>query len=306
MLDEAVQQNVLIVDDEPVNIKILGQLLASDCRVRTAVSGKKALEIARSDDRPDLILLDIMMPDMDGYEVCRQLKNDSRSNDIPVIFITAMDAAEEEAKGLELGAVDYIVKPFNLPIVKARVRNQLLLKKRTDLLEQLISIDGLTEVPNRRFFDQNFSQEWRRAIRQKQPISLIMLDVDHFKDFNDHYGHSRGDDCLREVARALSGQLRRSGDFVARYGGEEFAVVLPDTNLDAAQIMAERLRSGVETLSIEHGYSSVSDVMTASVGVATALPRQDSQPSELLELADDLLYQAKHAGRNQIKGQQLP
>lgn len=172
------KQTVLVVDDEPLNIKVLSQALSPWYRVKAATNGADALRIASSDDQPDLILLDIAMPDMSGYQVCEQLKSTLGTKDIPVIFITGKNSNEDEARGLELGAVDYITKPFSLPIVMARIRNQLLLKIKTDMLEQLVSIDSLTELANRRRFDEVLEQEWRRCMRNGIPLSVIMIDVD--------------------------------------------------------------------------------------------------------------------------------
>lgn len=292
------EHKVLIVDDEPINIRVLAQSLSKRYHIKTATSGEKALEIAVSDDPPDLILLDILLPNMDGYEVCRRLKHDARSKDIPVIFITGKDSPEDEAKGLELGAVDYILKPFRLPIIMARVKNHLELKKKNDLLEQLVFIDGLTEIPNRRRFDELFETEWLRARRASHPLTVVLLDIDHFKDFNDHYGHAFGDECLRRVAATLSEALQRPSDFIARYGGEEFVAVLPEADLAAAQLIAEKMRAAVEQLAIPHQHSAASPVVTVSLGAATTLPSESKQPDKLLESADKALYRAKAEGRN--------
>lgn len=209
---------LLIVDDAPINIQLLNDVLKDDVRVFFATNGSDALKIA-STTIPDLILLDIMMPEMDGYEVCRKLKTDPLLRDIPVIFITAKSQQEDEATGLELGAVDYITKPFSPGIVRLRVRNHLELKRQRDLLGRLSFLDGLTGLPNRRGFDEFLSREWRRAVRNKSHISIVMIDIDKFKDYNDSYGHLAGDDCLKKVAAILENSLDRAADFVARYGG---------------------------------------------------------------------------------------
>jgi diguanylate cyclase (GGDEF)-like protein len=298
---QPVRHKILIVDDVSTNIKILGQALRQEYDISIGTNGQKALEIAASEHPPDLILLDIMMPEMDGYEVCRRLKSDPKSRNIPVIFITTKDEIEDETKGLGLGAVDYIVKPFRLPIVLARVRTHLILKRKTDLLESLVSIDGLTEIPNRRRFDEMLDHEWRRTMRVAASLSMIMMDIDFFKDFNDNYGHAVGDECLQKVAHTLEHSVKRASDFVARYGGEEFAAILPETTLEAALNIAERIRTNVENLEIPHAFSQVSDHVTLSLGVATLVPTSDMDPNDLLKAADNALYKAKEAGRNRVE-----
>jgi diguanylate cyclase (GGDEF)-like protein len=291
--------SILIVDDMPANIRVLADTLKSDYRVRVATSGAKALEVAASSPPPDLILLDVMMPGMDGYEVCRRLRDDPRTSAIPVIFVTAKDEAEEEAHGLGLGAVDYITKPFHLPIVRARVRTHVTLKRKTDLLDSLASLDGLTHIPNRRRFDDSLRQEWARAAREGMLLAVAMLDVDYFKPYNDHYGHGLGDECLRRVAGALRARLQRPADLVARYGGEEFVLLLPDTDAAGALSLAESCRVAVSALRIPHAYSSAADHVTLSIGVAATQPPNDG-PSRLLARADEALYRAKSEGRNRV------
>jgi diguanylate cyclase (GGDEF)-like protein len=293
------QQTILVVDDEPTNIQALGNLLKEDYRIRIANNGEKALAIIQDDCQPlpDLILLDIQMRGIDGYEVCRHLKEDPKTNTIAIIFVTARDATSDEEYGLNLGAVDYITKPFNPPIVRARVRTHMNLKRKTDLLEQYALLDGLTGIPNRRHFDQAFEIEHRRSLRDSQPLSVVMIDIDHFKLFNDHYGHGAGDQCLQKVATALNGNLLRPADQVFRYGGEEFIVLLPNTDAQGVVDLAERLRLAVEELAIGHEYSSTAPIVTLSLGTATLNP-PDTSPTALLKRADEALYAAKKAGRN--------
>lgn len=289
---------VLVVDDEPLNIRLLARALSPQYRVKTATSGDKALAIALSDDPPDLILLDILMPEMDGYEVLRQLRADPRSAAIPVIFTTACGGIEDEATGLELGAVDYITKPFSLPILMARVRNHVALKRQSDLLGQLVFIDALTEIPNRRSFDEVLATEWGRCRRHQQPLGLILMDIDHFKGYNDQLGHAQGDHCLRHVAQAVRSVLRRPGDFVARYGGEEFVAVVPEADLRATALLAEQMRAAVEALALPHPDGGV---VTLSAGVAAQLVGGSDEPDALLRTADAALYRAKDAGRNCVR-----
>ncbi|WP_415718348.1 diguanylate cyclase [Maridesulfovibrio sp.] len=293
------KDSVLIVDDTPVNIKVLVQALKSSYRMRVANGGKDALSIAASDDPPDIILLDVMMPEMDGYEVCRRLKQNPQTMSIPVIFVTAMSDSDNEAFGLNLGAVDYISKPFSLPVVKARVRTHLQLKQRTDMLENMSMIDGLTGIANRRSFDQTLEQEWGRGRRNGSVLSLIMIDIDNFKAYNDNYGHGAGDECLRLVARAIQSSLSRSGDFVGRYGGEEFVVLLPECENDGALAVAENIRCKVEELNILHEFSGTADHITISLGVKSMLCEGENG-AELLHKADQALYCAKENGRNRL------
>lgn len=295
------QQTVLVVDDEPANIQALGYLLKDEFRVRVANGGDKALSMLQDAEQPhpDLILLDIQMPGVDGYEVCKRLKEDPATAEIPVIFVTALDAASDEERGLNLGAVDYIAKPFNQAIVRARVRTHMTLKRKTDLLERIALLDGLTGIPNRRYFDDQLQREGQRSLRQGESLSVLMLDIDHFKGFNDHYGHGAGDQCLQRVAETLRGALLRPADMIARYGGEEFVALLPATHAAGAAEVAERLRAAIEGLAVPHEYSSTAPVVTLSIGHATYSPEEPGAALDgLLQRADRALYEAKKAGRN--------
>lgn len=296
------QQKILIVDDAPINIQILNEALRETYRVFFATNGKDAVRIAVS-SLPDIILLDVMMPEMDGYEVCRAIKADPVTKDIPIIFITALNQMENETAGLELGAADYITKPFNPDIVKLRVRNHLELKRQRDLLSRLSLQDGLTGIPNRRAFDEYYKREWRRSQRNQSEISVIMGDIDHFKTYNDSYGHLAGDDCLRRVADMMQNLLERPADLVARYGGEEFICVLPETGLAGAMITAEKLRAALESLGIIHSYSPVAPVLTVSLGCASVVPSTSMTADDLISLADKQLYLAKQGGRNRVAGE---
>lgn len=293
------KQTIMIVDDTPINLQILIAVLGDEYEIVFATSGKDALDMAEANNL-DLILLDIQMPDLSGYDVCKTLKTMSRMQGVPVIFLTAMTQQEDEVVGLKLGAVDYITKPFNPDIVKLRVRNHLELKRYRDERALLALLDGLTGIPNRRAFDEHLQREWPRAQRNETALSLIMIDIDHFKFYNDTYGHLGGDDCLKLVARSLFTALRAS-DFAARYGGEEFVCVLHETDGDGALITAERIRTKVESLHIPHGASPVSPFVTTSLGVATITPTDGVTPNHLIEMADQMLYSAKNKGRNRIE-----
>lgn len=292
------QATVLIVDDAKENITILAELLRSDYKIRAATNGEKALEIVFSDNPPDLILLDVIMPGIDGYEVCKRLKADSQTKSIPIIFVTGKVNEEEEIFGFNMGAVDYIKKPFNAVIVKARVSMHVELKQYRDYLENMSYIDGLTGIPNRRKFDEYLESTWNLAIRASIPISMVMMDIDLFKQYNDNYGHQGGDTCLTKIAHALSSVIVRKTDFIARYGGEEFVCVLPNTDLDSAFIIAEKLRLAAVELKIPHALSSVGEFVTISAGVATMMPAKNSPNSELISSADKALYTSKKSGRN--------
>ncbi len=244
------------------------------------------------------------MPEMDGYEVCRQLKDNPTTQDIPVIFVTAKGEVEDETSGLGLGAVDYITKPFNVPIVKARVKTHLRLKRKSDMLERFAFIDGLTEIPNRRRFNEKFRTEWSRNTRSETRLSVIIMDIDYFKMYNDHYGHAAGDDCLKAVAQTLQKSTKRAGDLVARYGGEEFVAILPGCAADDAVRLAGIFLSEIEKLNVPHARSAVSDHVTLSAGAATTVPCGSPSKATLVEAADRMLYEAKRNGRNQVKGTQ--
>lgn len=296
---------ILVVDDIPSNVHVLSRVLKGDYDIYFATDGEKALDLVQT-RMPDLVLLDIMMPGMDGFEVCRRIKSDPATHDIPVIFISAKSEVEDETRGLEVGAIDFITKPISPPIVKARVRNHLLLKRQADLLRSLSFLDGLTGIANRRRFDDTMAREWRRCARSHLPLSLIILDVDHFKAYNDHYGHQAGDECLRVVAEVLSDHVRRPSDLVARYGGEEFVCLLPETDGPGATRVAEGFRTGVAERRIPHAQSPVAPYVTISLGVATVIPSAEGSPEKLAEMADQLLYRAKRTGRNRVQDATVP
>jgi diguanylate cyclase (GGDEF)-like protein len=301
---EEVRPTILLVDDEPINISVLAEFLRQEYRLLFAKTGHEALRIVQ-EKQPDLVLLDIGLPDISGYDVCRSLKTNQATQNIPIVFSTAKDSAEDEVIGLNIGASDYITKPFNLSLIRARVRNQIRLKQKTDLLEQLANLDGLTELPNRRYFDEHFESEWRRAARRGVPVSVALADVDCFKGYNDRYGHSAGDDCLRAVARSLAKSASRGGEFVARYGGEEFIFVWPEVELKESIKAAELACQLVQNLNIENLSSECSEVVTVSIGVASLTPTAEFRKSDLIEAADEQLYKAKNQGRNRVVGQIL-
>lgn len=293
---------VLIVDDSPMNIQVLGEALHMEFRIKVASNGPLALLLAAEKDQPDLILLDIVMPEMNGYEVCRQLKSNEATKHIPVIFVSAKSTGEEMTRGFALGAVDYIVKPFYTPVVLARARTHINLKLKAQMLESLVMRDDLTGIPNRRYFDEVYNTERKRAKRAGNWLAAAIIDIDFFKAYNDEYGHGSGDRCLRQVANALADGVARPGDFVARYGGEEFAILLPGTDLVGVKDLAARFRAKVENLRIEHEYSKAGKVVTVSIGYAAILPANGIAMQGLLTVADRMLRRAKDLGRNRICG----
>ncbi len=300
------RHTVLVVDDAAENLALLSEALNAEYRVKVALDGETALRLTAAAVKPDLLLLDITMPHMSGYEVCQTLKDNPATQDIPVIFVTALDDAPDEEKGLRLGAVDYITKPVSPAVVQARVRSHIALKIKTDLLESKAFLDGLTNIPNRRRFDEALDAEWKRALRSRTPLAVIMVDVDHFKIYNDCYGHGAGDICLKTVASALAAEAAtRAADLVARFGGEEFVVLLPETDARGAHLLAERLRTRIEAQQIPHEVSDVIPYVTISAGFASIFPSANNSSAQLLEIADQMLYRAKSNGRNCVMGKDI-
>ena len=298
MMNEVQKNSVLIVDDENSSIMALTHILSSDYTVYAAKTGKNAV-VAAEKYMPDVILLDILMPEMDGYAVISALKNTRKTQEIPVVFITGLNNADDEEKGLIMGAADYISKPFSPAIVKLRVNNQIKMLNQYRIIEQISMIDQLTSIPNRRGFDNRLDMEWIRAIRENTLISVLILDVDKFKFYNDTYGHQQGDIVLQAVAKTVSQSLYRPGDFVARWGGEEFIVLLPNTGIKGVQSIAERVRRDICNMVISCTDGTETKV-TASIGVKTQAPRQDSSRDNFISEADKALYQAKESGRNRV------
>jgi len=307
--------DILVVDDDPAVIGVLGQMLQSFGRVRFATSGADALRLACL-SVPDLVLLDIEMPGMSGFEVCTAAKAMPALADIPIIFITSHDEADEEVTGLTLGGADFICKPPRAPQVVARVRMHLRMKQMADALRNAAYIDALTGIANRRQFDEALPREWARAQRSGAPVSLLMIDIDAFKKYNDSYGHPAGDRCLQSVAQAIRQAVHRPADLAARYGGEEFVVLLPETDAAGARFLAHQLLRAVDELQIPHDASPVASHVTLSIGISScnahdngwsesaaldaAAPRLYPPAAAALAAADGALYAAKAAGRHQI------
>lgn len=289
---------ILVVDDMTTTLLLLHDLLKDTYEVKIAKSGTKALEILESPNDIDLILLDIEMPDINGYDVCKRIKNNETIKNIPIIFITGRTSQEDEEYGLNLGAIDYITKPFNKAIVKLRIKNYLDLKIKNDMLEKLSMYDGLTNIRNRRFFDETFEKTFNEIKRDKKSLAVLMIDIDFFKSYNDNYGHGQGDETLRKVAKALEKTIKRASDFVARYGGEEFVILLKGINKDGVETVANNLLNAVRELKITHEFSKIENYVTVSIGVSYYNSSSDITKLELLLKADETLYNVKNSGRN--------
>ncbi len=322
---------ILIVDDSKESRDLLKTFLkgAGYKDIITAASAQEAFEalgLKGEEHRHGVtfrvILLDVVMPEMNGIEACRIIREDAHLADTPVIMVTAVGEQDSLNQAFEAGATDYITKPVSKVELLARVRSVLRLYQEMErrkvrekelietlkqlseanrVLTQLSAQDGLTGLANRRHFDENFSAEWRRAMRDRQPLSVVMADIDHFKLYNDHYGHQGGDDCLRQVAAIIGQVVRRPGDIAARYGGEEFVLVLPDTPLEGGIKIAEEVAAAVRTLKLPHEKSPVVPYVTLSMGVACMVPDRSKEMKELIERADRALYAAKRQGRNRVK-----
>ncbi|TMH39092.1 MAG: diguanylate cyclase [Betaproteobacteria bacterium] len=303
---------ILVVDDSPTIRAALKALLERmGHAVVEANDGKEALHIYRQ-DRPGLVLIDVVMPVMDGYESARHMRETSADEWVPIIFLSSKEADQDLDRAIEAGGDDYLVKPVSFVVLNAKIRalqriesmRSKQLEMSRDLatanreLEKLSRQDGLTGIANRRYFDSYLLTEVRRATREKAPVSLILSDVDHFKAFNDCYGHQAGDDCLRRVAAALSSAGRRPADLAARYGGEEFAIVLPGTVLEGAVDVAQAVSRVIGSLAIPHARSAVDKNVTLSQGIVSLIPEKETASEDLIQHADQALYQAKQQGRN--------
>ncbi|HWR45560.1 GGDEF domain-containing response regulator [Sporomusa sp.] len=321
---------ILLVDDSADSRTLIKRTLENNgfSEIVTAESATDAFALLGLDqpacvaEHIDLILMDVIMPRVDGIEACSLLKSHKCFKDVPVIMITASADAETLDKAFAAGAMDFISKPVKQLELKARVHSALKIKAETDQrkareadlvkvlekledanreLSRLSSLDGLTGIANRRHFDQMYDMEWRRAVRTGQELSVIFLDIDFFKLYNDTYGHQEGDECLKQVAAAAGSVLKRPGDLLARFGGEEFVIILPETGIEGAQALAETIRAAVEECNIPHSASKVSDHVTVSIGVAGGQVTLTDTPPKLINQADKALYEAKNSGRNQVK-----
>lgn len=284
---------IFIVDDTPKNIQLLGTILKEkEYQVIVARNGIEALGML-DNFTPDLILLDIMMPVMDGFEICQRIKEKTREQDIPIIFLTAKTRTEDIVKGFELGAVDYITKPFNRVELLARVKNHLELKFSRDLLKEMVAIDGLTQLYNYSHVLKRLEEEISKARRHNSELSLFMFDLDHFKLFNDAYGHQIGDEILMKIGKTLKTNLRKE-DILARYSGEEFLVILPDTNIENCRKLAEKIKANIQN--IRHKRKKLN--ISISGGICSL---KGEKPLDFIEKALTLIRKAKKKGRNRIE-----
>ncbi|MCL2875617.1 MAG: diguanylate cyclase [Betaproteobacteria bacterium] len=310
---------VLIIEDTITSATVVCNWLTNmGLSAMHAKTGEEGLEVFRR-ERPDIVLLDIIMPGIDGFEVARCIRRFEKYHGwwTPIIFLTARADENDLQCAIDAGGDDYLIKPVSEVVLKAKInamrrmaqmrdslrKTQDKLRKANDQLQRLSAIDSLTGIANRRRFDGTLLREWRRCSRSTLPLSLLVADVDLFKLFNDHYGHQMGDECLKVVAQTLQERTRRQDDLVARYGGEEFAVILPETDPEGALAVAEDMRAGIAALGVDHAFSTVSPVVTISIGVASIIPPKDSEAGipALIKAADDALYRAKESGRNQVK-----
>lgn len=310
MTETAKKDTVLVVDDEANNRLLLKTYLTSaGYQIRLARNGEEAFQILRN-EAPDIIILDILLPDMNGYEVCQRIKSNKSLTVIPVILVTALRGSEERLQGIEAGADDFINKPFNRMELIIRVKSLLRIKKLNEALEQKIKeleiaqakmrqlaiTDGLTGLYNYRYFRKQLQHEVSRAHRFHMPVSLLIMDIDFFKVYNDRFGHVNGDKILMQFSRLLYNNIREV-DCLARYGGEEFVLILPSTEKKSALIVAEKLRKIIENEYFPLAQKLPAGRVTMSVGVAS-IPEDTDDLEDLIKLTDKALYQAKNSGRN--------
>jgi diguanylate cyclase (GGDEF)-like protein len=298
-MDDKGKFSVLIVDEDQSNILVLSEILAPEYTVFTTKTGEEVPERIQ-EYSPDLILLNLLLPGIDGFEVLRRLKENPETMNIPVIIISGLEDGTGEEKGLLMGAVDFIVKPFKLPIVLARVKTHLQIVRQIRMIERLGLVDPLTAIANRRGFDDHIAVEWRRAQRERKSISFLMMDVDKFKNYNDTWGHPQGDALLKSLARIFCAAARRSGDLAARLGGEEFGLLLPDTDLKSAVKIAEDIRVHVERMRVPTADGKTGTWAAISIGIASCYPDKDTQIADFIQTADKYLYKAKESGRNRV------
>ena len=298
-VDSISDLRLLIVDDESNDLSYYLPILSSLCNVSFAVDSATAMSMCISDNPPDLILCDVMMPEQTGFEFCQELKNQPFTKDIPVIFLSSLDALENKLKGFSTGGIDYIVKPVAKEEIVQRITTHLNLILQRKKLESYSYKDAVTKVANRRIYEYVFTKEWQTCIRYQEMFSLIVLDIDKFKSYNTFYGHAAGDEVLMLVAQQLQPFGRRSNDLFARVGGEEFVLLLPTCKPEGASEIAQHMVEAVNMLSIPHS-DSPSQFLTISVGVATMYPEANIQQECLFNFADNALYKAKQKGGNQF------
>ena len=290
------KNKILIIDDSNLQTEALKAILEDEYDISISQTAQDGLDNAKNGDF-SLILLDVIMPDLDGFNVLKQLQGTLLTKYIPIIMITSLSDAHHEEKGLTLGAVDYIAKPFNPLIVKARVRTHVKLFQYQLNFRQQALVDELTGIANRRSYNRNSRMKWREAVRLGIPFSICMIDVDNFKLYNDTYGHAAGDKVLASVAQTISSHLHRATDYVARYGGEEFVMLLMENDARSSFEFMKRIRRSVEDLHIPQN-PLVAKWVTISMGGITLTPKIDNTYDSYAQIADTMLYDAKRYGRN--------
>ncbi|ADH86025.1 diguanylate cyclase domain-containing protein [Desulfurivibrio alkaliphilus] len=323
---------ILIVDDQPANLLVMeGLLEGMEAQLVTATSGEQALSLLLEHDFA-LLLLDVQMPGMDGFETASLLRGRKQTRHLPIIFVTAISKEDKHVfKAYEAGAVDYLFKPINAHILRSKVeiflqldrQQRLLAQKSAELdrkvrellgvksqleeanarLNELSLTDALTGLANRRCFQETIHTEWRRAMRNRHPLTLVLGDIDSFKQFNDNFGHLVGDECLVRIAAVIRSPLMRPSDLAARFGGEEFVILLPETDLEGGRHLAETVRQEVEKMSVEHPESGTRLQLTMSFGVSSVVPQPEFSEQDLICAADKALYVAKEGGRNRVQVQ---
>ena len=288
---------ILTVTSDSKTVETLRELLGPDQPVRTAASPREAIAEALAGE-PGLILLDAKMPGLDTADFCQKLKQDLRTSGVPVILLAPSETAA--AAGLDHGANDYLLSPLQPTIARTRLRNYLDLGRCIEALRRFSLVDGITGIANRRRFDEFLTLEWRRNLRNRTPISIVLMDLDHFKAFNERYGTAAGEETLKQIATAFNEAIQRPGDLVACYSKGGFACVLPETDTLGAVSVAERMRAELATLAIPHADSGTAPILTMSVGTATRIPAGDAEPEDLIAQAERSLGEAKRAGRNRV------
>jgi len=293
-------ENILVAASDASNRQNLAHSLQKDYRVSFATNSREVFKVCGSENAPDLIIMDLNIRESDGFTTCLILNERESSHNIPVILVSHDNKLEQELHAFDNGASDFIATPFDDNVLKARVRKLLRSKRTNDLLAQFARLDSLTELANHREYERVIEKEWSRAVRANNPISLILLDLDHFKSYNQHYGILKGDECIIKVAHIIKDGFKRPSDTIARYSSEKFVAILPNTDEEGALKLATNISQELEQLDLHHEYTPDSQRITVSQGIATVLPSPSLQPKMLFEAADNALREAKQTGRNNI------
>ncbi|MBE9204565.1 PleD family two-component system response regulator [Synechocystis salina LEGE 06099] len=299
--------NILVVDDDGfMRMQLRVYLQKEGHRVELAENGEEALA-KFAEIKPEVVLMDALMPVMDGFACCQALMKNYQNPSPLVLMITGLDDEASVDRAFEAGAIDYVTKPIHWAVLRQRVKRLLYqsrlqhqLESANQMLERLAKVDQLTQLANRRQLELFLDTEWPEAIRENYPFSILMSDIDYFKNYNDHYGHQGGDDCLQQVAKALSKVVHRPKDLAARYGGEEFLIALPNTDLEGAIHIGENIQAEITSLAIPHAKSAIASHVTLSIGCASTIPCLGSSWEQLVAAADKYLYEAKAQGRNRL------